>query len=217
VALDAGVPRPTPSPPTWADCAFPEAFDVVDNARERCQAYADNLRAQVDDTNKDPCSPRCRSVVGQRGRAERHLKALIAYGRHGTGARPDFTWEALAQAAGLPYSTARKAIDHTDVEQVREILDKALDEDPGSPARRRPTAAVPPRRRTHEDRPSYHRSAPGARVRVEVGGRVLAVGDRDGVWWAHVVLAHGADDFGVEAVSGGLPAWLPVDMLTLPA
>lgn len=100
--------------------------ELLDDAREECAqrraAYADNLRAMIDDTGDDPLLAELRAAAARRDHAESHVRALLAYGRFFTGTRPDYTWESLGAAAGLPYSTTRRAIGDQDIAALQRAL-----------------------------------------------------------------------------------------------
>jgi hypothetical protein len=121
--------------PRHGEIEPPENFAAAyaESDRQR-QDYTQALRKLVAETGEDPLLAALRTAAARRDVAERQVKALISYGRHCTGARPDYTWEALAAAAGLPYSTARKAITQADVDAMRAALD--------TPAQRWPTAVA---------------------------------------------------------------------------
>ncbi|PRY35089.1 hypothetical protein [Umezawaea tangerina] len=96
--------------------------DARDDIADRRREYADNLRAMTDDTGEDSLLVVLRAAARHRDVNDRRIRDLLAYGRHCTGTRPDYTWDALAAAAGMPYSTVRKAIDPDDVDRVRDLL-----------------------------------------------------------------------------------------------
>jgi hypothetical protein len=77
----------------------------------------------VADTGEDPLLVALRTTATTRDDAEDLVRRLIAYGRHFTGQRPDYTWESLAEAGGLTYSTARRTVTQDDVDQVKTALD----------------------------------------------------------------------------------------------
>ena len=121
--------------PRYGEVEPPEAFD---DAREDIAArrhdYAANLRAMVEATEQDPLLVEVRAAAGRRDKAAEHLRCLLAYARYRTGARSDYSWQQLGEAAGLTYSTARRTVTADDVERVTEILD--------TPERRWPEAMV---------------------------------------------------------------------------
>lgn len=102
----------------------PEQFEEVTRQRARQrQDYAAAVRATFDATGEDPLLAALRAAASTRDDAADLLRRLIAYGRHFTGQRPDYTWENLAEAGGLTYSTARRTVTQDDVDQVKTALD----------------------------------------------------------------------------------------------
>ena len=95
-----------------------EAAQVREQVRQDRVAYAENLRTMLDATDEDPLLAELRHAAERRDSAEAHVRSLLAYARRFTGARPDYTWESLAEAARLPYSTARRAVGEREVEMV---------------------------------------------------------------------------------------------------
>lgn len=101
----------------------PDAFDdVAAEFVSRRADYAENLRTMLEATDEDPLLSELRSAATRRDDGQAHVRTLLAYGRHCTGARPDYTWETLAEAAGLPYSTARRTVTEHDVTALDQIL-----------------------------------------------------------------------------------------------
>uniref|UniRef100_UPI003F497473 hypothetical protein n=1 Tax=Actinokineospora sp. CA-119265 TaxID=3239890 RepID=UPI003F497473 len=97
--------------------AFAEASEAAAEARVK---YAENLRAMVEDTEEDPLLVELRSAAGRRDGADKHVRALLAYGRHCTGGqRSGYSWETLAEAAGMTRMTATRAVTADDVADVR--------------------------------------------------------------------------------------------------
>ncbi len=86
------------------------------------QQYAAELEAAVAATGEDPLLIALRTNAATRDGADALIRQLIAYGRHFTGQRPDYTWEVLAEAGGLTYSTARRAVTQGDIDQVKVSL-----------------------------------------------------------------------------------------------
>lgn len=93
-------------------------------ARQR-QEYALRLRAAVSGSGEDPLLAALRMAAAAAERAEDDVRRLIAYGRNCTGNRPDYTWERLAEAGGLTYSTARRLVSTDDIDSVKASLDSA--------------------------------------------------------------------------------------------
>ncbi len=126
-----------------------EAYDDArDQMADRREAYAENLRAMIDDIDEDPLLAELRAAAGRRDDGEGHVRALLTYARRFTGSRPDYTWETLAAAAGLPYSTARRAVGEQDVA----ALHAALGSESGT--RPRPRWLNPPRAQQRDDEPT---------------------------------------------------------------
>src|ERR1700754_4082980 len=96
--------------------------EASQRARQR-QKYAANLKLVVADTGEDPLLAALRFTASSRDCAEDLVRRLIAYGRHFTGQRPDYTWETLAEASGLTYSTARRTVTQGDIDHVKTALD----------------------------------------------------------------------------------------------
>lgn len=110
--------------PSRGEVEPPEAFhEVRVQSAEQRRAYAENLRTMLDSTGEDPLLAALRSAAARRDAAETQVRALLAYGRQFTGTRPDYTWQVLGEAAGLPYSTARRTVGEQEIETVRTALE----------------------------------------------------------------------------------------------
>lgn len=123
----------------------PEAFDdVAAEVAHRREDYAENLRTRAEATDTDPLLAELQGAAQRRDDGAAHVRSLLAYGRHYTGSRPDYTWEALAEAAGLPYSTARRMVTSHAVTALDQILDS-------HPLTQAPVWINPPRRDAEHD------------------------------------------------------------------
>ncbi|RCW45148.1 hypothetical protein DFQ14_103112 [Halopolyspora algeriensis] len=111
-------PKATPdnvNPPELAD-------DAESDFADRRERLAQQIQAAWEGGDIDPLIGQLSEARARRDAADREIRLLMAYGREFTGTRPDYTWESLAAAAGLPYSTARNAFDEDDIATVSEIL-----------------------------------------------------------------------------------------------
>lgn len=112
-------PQATPQnvdPPELAD-------DAESDQADRREDLAHRLQAAWDGGDIDPLLGQLQAARAARDAADRKIRLLMAYGREFTGTRPDYTWESLAEAAGMPYSTARNAFDEDDISTVAATLD----------------------------------------------------------------------------------------------
>ncbi len=97
--------------------------DASIQAQENREDYAENLQGLVDATDEDELLLALSTAADQREHAERLIRELLAYGRHFTGGtQPGYSWQTLANAARLPYATARRQVSDEDIAAVRDAL-----------------------------------------------------------------------------------------------
>ncbi|MBQ0924625.1 hypothetical protein [Saccharopolyspora endophytica] len=97
--------------------------DAAIQAQENREDYAENLQVLVDGTDEDALLLALSTAADQRDQAERLIRELLAYGRHFTGGtQPGYSWQTLANAARLPYATARRQVSDGDIAAVRDAL-----------------------------------------------------------------------------------------------
>jgi hypothetical protein len=141
-AIDIPLPdHPDTLPPVetelddWQHDAAVDAYTTAVREREE---RAEQLRLITDEAGDDPLLT---AIAEQRriiADAERHIRALIAYGREFVTPRP-YTLADLAKAAGMSISGIRTAYDHAEVAAVaaatglkpREWRAQDPDPDPG--------------------------------------------------------------------------------------
>ncbi|WP_182544496.1 hypothetical protein [Halosaccharopolyspora lacisalsi] len=112
-------PHATPDniePPELAD-------DAESDLADRRIDLAEQMQAALEGGDIDPLLGQISAARARRDEADRKIRLLMAYGREFTGTRPDYTWESLAAAARLPYSTARSTFDEDDIATVAERLE----------------------------------------------------------------------------------------------
>lgn len=117
----ATVTHPAPRPGDVEPAEMlPDVAAEITSARDD---YAEQLQTAVEATNDDPLLLALSSAARARAEADRQIRRLLAYGRHCTGGqRAGYSWQSLAEAAELPYATARRWVDGAVVNQVRADL-----------------------------------------------------------------------------------------------
>lgn len=110
----ATLPAPETELDEWQNDAATDAYTAAVREREE---RAEQLRLIADEAGDDPllsAIAQQRQIIAQ---AERHIRALIAYGREFVTPRP-YTLADLAKAAGMSISGIRTAYDHAEVAAV---------------------------------------------------------------------------------------------------